>query len=80
MPDCERRNHLVREWHEAVVKFSHSVSQLKACIGDGEFAKQRQETELARLPRRKRAHDPGTTPLRAWMLGAAAIRLPIPPE
>jgi hypothetical protein len=49
MPDCERRNHLVREWHEAVVKFSHSVSQLKACIGDANFAKQRQETEITRL-------------------------------
>jgi hypothetical protein len=49
MPHCERRNQLVSEWHEAVMKFSDSVSQLKACVGDGEFAKQRQETELARL-------------------------------
>ena len=34
---------------EAVAKFSHSLSQLKECIGDGEFAELRQETELARL-------------------------------
>ena len=49
MPDCERRNQLVKEWHEAVAKFSDSVSQLRASIGDGTFAEQYRATELARL-------------------------------
>jgi len=49
MPDCERRNQLVKEWYEAVAAFSHSVRQLRTCIGDVSFAEHRQETELARL-------------------------------
>jgi hypothetical protein len=47
--DCPERNHLIKEWHEAVATFSNSVSQLKASIGNDHFEDQHQVTELARL-------------------------------
>jgi hypothetical protein len=49
MPDCERRNQLVRELRDALEKFSHSINQLRASVGDVNFAQQLQATELARL-------------------------------
>src|ERR1700737_5255470 len=34
MRNCTERERLVKEWHEAVLKFSKAVSRLNACSGD----------------------------------------------
>jgi hypothetical protein len=47
---CKQRNQLLKEWNQAVLNFSKSVSRLNACHGDGrKFRDQHRATELARL-------------------------------
>lgn len=47
--DCPRRERLIWEWDEAVVKFADCVGRLTAITGDNGFAEGYQVTELARL-------------------------------
>jgi hypothetical protein len=50
MPTCPDRERLTSEYHDAVVKFSATVSHLKECNGNGNgFADAHRTTELARL-------------------------------
>jgi hypothetical protein len=46
--DCIKRDRLIRDWHEAVLKFSDSLGRLRKCRAS-KFADQHKATEVARL-------------------------------
>jgi hypothetical protein len=48
MRDCIKRDRLIHDWHEAVLKFSDSLSRLRKCAAS-RFADQHKATEIARL-------------------------------